>query len=112
MTSTWRSWSNRSSIAVSHLMKAMPSTPTAVLAWLERRFPQEWSRTERHELSGPEGGPVEVENARDKLLKKLDAISERLRAEDREPTHAGPTVVERDPGRVDRPRAIAMQSIP
>jgi hypothetical protein len=28
-------------IAVSHLMKAMPSTPTAVLAWLERRFPQE-----------------------------------------------------------------------
>jgi len=39
-------------IAVSHLMKAMPSTPTAVLAWLERRFPQEWGRTERHELTG------------------------------------------------------------
>lgn len=49
-------------IAVSHLMKPMPSTPTAVLVWLERRFPQEWSRTERHELTGAEGGPVQVED--------------------------------------------------
>jgi hypothetical protein len=28
-------------VAKEDLMKAMPSTPTAVLAWLERRFPQE-----------------------------------------------------------------------
>jgi hypothetical protein len=54
---------------------------------------------------------VEVENAHDKL-KKLDVLSERVRAEDREPTRADPTVVERDPGRVDRPRAIQMESIP
>jgi hypothetical protein len=65
-------------IAVSHLMKAMPSTPTAVLAWLERRFPQEWSRTERHELTGAEGGAVQVEDFRARLAERADRIATRL----------------------------------
>lgn len=65
-------------IAVSHLMKAMPSTPTAVLAWLERRFPQEWSRTERHELTGAEGGPVQVEDYRARLAERSERIAARL----------------------------------
>jgi transposase len=65
-------------IAVSHLMKAMPSTPTAVLAWLERRFPQEWSRTERHELTGAEGGPVQVADYRARLAERSERIAARL----------------------------------
>jgi transposase len=65
-------------IAVSHLMKAMPSTPTAVLAWLERRFPQEWSRTERHELTGAEGGAVQVEDFRARLAERSERIATRL----------------------------------
>jgi hypothetical protein len=65
-------------IAVSHLMKAMPSTPTAVLAWLERRFPQEWSRTERHELTGSDGGPVQVEDFRARLTERAERIAARL----------------------------------
>lgn len=41
-------------------------------AWrLERRFPDRWGRKERHELSGPSGGPIEVEDIRNRLLKKF-----------------------------------------
>jgi hypothetical protein len=64
-------------IAVSHLMKAMPSTPTAVLAWLERRFRQEWGRTERQELSGPGGGPSAIASARERLEARLAAVAAR-----------------------------------
>lgn len=65
-------------IAVSHLIKAMPSTPTAVLAFLERRFPREWSRTERHELTGADGGSVQVEDFRGRLAERADRIASRL----------------------------------
>jgi hypothetical protein len=65
-------------IAISHLQKAMPSTPTAVLAFLERRFPREWSRTERHELTGAEGGAVQVEDFRARLAERSQRIATRL----------------------------------
>jgi hypothetical protein len=65
-------------IAISHLQKSMPSTPTAVLAWLERRFPAEWSRTERHELTGSDGGPVQVEDFRPRLAERAERIASRL----------------------------------
>lgn len=65
-------------IAISHLQKAMPSTPSAVLAFLERRFPAEWSRTERHELTGAEGGPVQVEDFRARLADRAERIAARL----------------------------------
>jgi transposase len=42
------------------------------LAWLlERRRPERWGRTTRLEHSGPEGGPIAVEDKLD--LSKLDA---------------------------------------
>ena len=63
---------------ISHLQKAMPSTPTAVFAFLERRFPQEWSRTERHELTGSDGGPVQVEDFRARLTERAERIAARL----------------------------------
>jgi hypothetical protein len=65
-------------IAVSHIMKAIPTAPTAAIAWLERRFPQEWSRTECHELTGAEGGPVQVEDYRTRLVERADRIAGRL----------------------------------
>jgi hypothetical protein len=55
---------------------------------------------------------VEVEKARDKLLKRLDVLSGRMREQDQEPTRADPPVVEQDSACVDRPRAIRMESIP
>jgi len=50
----------------------MPSTPTAVLAWLERRFPQAWSRIERQEveMTGPGGGPVETIDTTAEFIRK------------------------------------------
>jgi len=71
-------------IAISHLQKSMPTTPTAVLSWLERRFPTEWSRTERHELTGSEGGPVQVEDYRMRLAERAERIAAR-------PPHGGRT---------------------
>ena len=72
-------------IAISHLQKSMPTTPTAVLSWLERRFPQEWSRTERHELSGADGGPMAIDDAtrdaRERLIARLDELAARLAEE-------------------------------
>ena len=49
-----------------------------MLAWLERRFPREWSRTERHELTGTDGGPVQVEDFRARLAERAERIAARL----------------------------------
>ena len=67
-------------IAVNSLMKAMPTTPSAVIAWLERRYPGEWSRTERQqvEMSGPEGGPVATVDITMEVIEKARKIRERL----------------------------------
>lgn len=36
--------------------------------WLERRFPDEWGRKERHELTGADGGPISVAEFFGKVL--------------------------------------------
>ena len=66
-------------LAVAQLTKAMPSTPTATIAWLERRFRERWSRTERLEHAGDGGGPVLIVDAKAKLAAKVEAIAKRLR---------------------------------
>ncbi len=38
---------------------------------LERRWPKEWAPTQRTELSGPEGGPIPVEQRVDVLLGRV-----------------------------------------
>ena len=65
-------------IAVNYLMKAVPTAPNAAIAWLERRFPREWQRSERHELSGPDGGPVQVEDFRLRLAERAEELAARL----------------------------------
>ena len=67
-------------ILVNAVIKALPTNPSAALGLLERRWPREWSRTERHELSGPEGGPVQVEDFRVRLSERAESIAARLLA--------------------------------
>jgi len=82
-------------ILVNAVMKALPTSPNAALGVLERRWPREWSRTERHELSGPEGGPVQLEDFRVRLSERAERIAARLLAplgpgDDADPTGAPP----------------------
>jgi hypothetical protein len=66
-------------IAVGHLMKDMPRAPTAVIQWLERLFRDRWTRGEHRqvELSGADGGPIEVQSARDRIRAKLQEMHDR-----------------------------------
>lgn len=44
-------------------------------AWrLERRYPDKWGKKERHELTGADGGPVQIEEVRAKLLQKFNEL--------------------------------------
>lgn len=46
-------------------------------AWrLERKFPERWGRKDRHEITGRDGGPIEVEAAREKLASELLKLAE------------------------------------
>jgi hypothetical protein len=81
----WRFWqqirkaeAESEAIAVGYLMKGMPNAPTAVIAWLERRFRDRWSRTERVEHAGDGGGAIRIETVREKVLADIDAIAQRL----------------------------------
>jgi hypothetical protein len=47
--------------------------PKLALAVLERRAPEDWAKTERTELSGPNGSAIRVEDARAELAKILGA---------------------------------------
>lgn len=67
-------------LAVGHLSKAMSRDWRAALAWLDRRHSSEFKPQERVELTGAQGGPVRVEDAREKLMKKIEAIAERIRS--------------------------------
>jgi hypothetical protein len=67
-------------IAVGHLMKEVPHAPTAVIAWLERRFRKRWSRMERQEveIGGAGGRPLEVMlTAQERVRAKLDELAAR-----------------------------------
>jgi hypothetical protein len=51
---------------------------SAMIRWrLERRYPAEYGRPQRVEVSGPDGGPIELADASpiDALLARLDAIA-------------------------------------
>ncbi|MDP3767724.1 MAG: hypothetical protein Q8S13_06890 [Dehalococcoidia bacterium] len=44
--------------SVAIIQSAARKTWQAAAWWLERKFPQEWGRRERMEVSGPDGGPI------------------------------------------------------
>lgn len=54
----------------------MPRDWKAARDFLERRFPERWGKRERVELTGNEGGPVEIEEVRKMLIEKLCALNE------------------------------------
>jgi len=43
---------------LTHVADAAPKDWHAAAWWLERRYPSDWARVERHELSGEGGGPL------------------------------------------------------
>jgi len=67
-------------LAVGTLMKAMPHTPTAVVAWLERRFRARWSRGEVRELTGANQGPIAVDagDATERIIRDANRVAARL----------------------------------
>lgn len=58
---------------VSLIDRAAQSGTWQAAAWkLERKYPERWGRTIRTEVSGPEGGPVQIEvDPRESLLERL-----------------------------------------
>lgn len=46
-------------------------------AWrLERKFPDRWGRKDSHEISGKDGGPIEIKGAKEKLLRKIKSLQQ------------------------------------
>ena len=44
--------------------------------WLERKYPQEWGKKERHEHVGKDGEPIELDiDPKDKLMTRLQDIA-------------------------------------
>jgi len=40
----------------------VPPDPGAAMKWLSNRRPKEWRETQRHEVSGPDGSPIEIQD--------------------------------------------------
>lgn len=49
---------------------ALPDT-TAQIFWLKNRKPKDWRDKRETEVTGKDGGPVEIADAREKLIEKL-----------------------------------------
>jgi len=45
---------------------------TAAMTWLERRYPREWARLVRQELSGPDGDPIPIEEHARSLARQAE----------------------------------------
>lgn len=67
------------SIDIARINTAAQAGVWQAAAWrLERRFPKRWSRCDNVRLSGPDGGPVEVEvNVREQTDEDLEIMAGR-----------------------------------
>lgn len=63
----------------------VPPDPGAAMKWLSNRRPKEWRETSRHEISGPDGKPIELTDAKAKM-ELARWIAFKLAAVDPEPT--------------------------
>lgn len=61
--------------AVEVIRNAMPSQWQAAAWYLERTNNPQWGRTVRTEVTGAEGGPIQVDT--DSVLRKLEALEQR-----------------------------------
>lgn len=46
---------------------------------LKRRYPESWNTPDKVELSGPDAEPIVVDDARERLMQRVDAARLRLR---------------------------------
>ena len=60
---------------VAFVMKAAEEDPKHAEWWLERKHPERWGRKERHELTGANGGALEINNGGDALEQLTSAIA-------------------------------------
>jgi hypothetical protein len=74
---------------VALIMKAASGDAKHAEWWLERKYPQRWGRTQRHEITGKNGNPIQTESevgdlaealADPQLRELLDAVAERAAA--------------------------------
>lgn len=54
---------------------AMKGNAIAALRFLERRYPDRWGRKDRHEISGPDGGPIAVAHDTTRINALLDRLA-------------------------------------
>ncbi len=68
--------------AVTLIQQAMPKNWTAAMTYLERKFPDRWGRRDRTEISGPAGGPIQVQPvlASQLSVETLEAVVRELEA--------------------------------
>lgn len=64
---------------VKNWVSQIPSDWRAARDFLARRYPERWSAHDkvRQEVTGKDGGPIQVEDAREKLMAKITDIASR-----------------------------------
>lgn len=63
---------------VAVVQNAIPTNWQAGFRWLESKARSRWLRTERHEITGRDGGPVAVEDATEAIIADTNKIAARL----------------------------------
>lgn len=69
--------SENQAILVNAVFKGALENPKLALDLLRHRY-GEWSEKQRHEVSGPGGGPLQIEDAHQSLREQLDRLAARL----------------------------------
>ena len=63
--------------------------PSAAKLWLTNRMPDEWREKVVQEVTGKDGGPIEIDNARERNLALLEAVASRVAGQHAAAAEAG-----------------------
>ena len=58
--------------------KFIPPDSTAIIYWLKNRKPDIWRDRKETEITGKDGGPIEVSSPRKQIASRIDGIAARL----------------------------------
>lgn len=58
-------------VETKRVKKEVVADTTAQIFWLKNRKPEQWRDKRETEVTGKDGGPIEIEDARQKLIEKL-----------------------------------------
>lgn len=75
---------NDGEIVRAETTKHYPPDTRAIEFWLKNRHPEKWREKQQHELSGPDGGPIEYTDVKQNLQEKIKGIKKRFSEEDDE----------------------------